>query len=332
MKLYEKVTVDADIDSNNDDGANLPDRSDPEDAVEDIFGSDTTPGKVILVNNGDVDNDGIVDWADGFGLVPSIAESLNSFGTKFVPLVLDFGVSADLLAGYSVEISYSSSTPADVYATYEAPFILPSQGALRLWNVDGSAPRDAIGVVHGGNFVGTGTYEVSQLVSVHPAGVGLLYVEAVRPSLETADQKISFTLRAPDESVLSVDNVRITATQLELEGRGFGETAFHPLDRLHISNLDANPESDHSYGFTPAGYTEMRYRLIDPRQMSRVTLNIGSESLILDGGGGTYLSETFLNTSAASTEQWSLPYTKLHLNPGSVPLQYNPEGVTVVGA
>jgi hypothetical protein len=74
-------TLDLDIDSNNDgtiDGADDP--------VEDIAGDDTRPGKVILVSNFDSDDDGLVDWADGFDWRSGVTADDASPSTVFTPI------------------------------------------------------------------------------------------------------------------------------------------------------------------------------------------------------------------------------------------------------
>jgi hypothetical protein len=79
-------TVDLDIDSDNNDGFNSPDGSEEEDVLE----ADTSTGKIISANTGDLDQDGVIDNEDLNGIN----------GAQFVPIVLRR--SADILPGNDV--------------------------------------------------------------------------------------------------------------------------------------------------------------------------------------------------------------------------------------
>jgi len=57
----KKTCIDLDIDSDNNNAFNAPARSDEE---EDIQDDPSLPGKIIAVNNQDIDDDGVPDYAD----------------------------------------------------------------------------------------------------------------------------------------------------------------------------------------------------------------------------------------------------------------------------
>lgn len=131
------LELDLDIDSDNDNGFDVPDRSMQEDEIEEEGGI-----KVLIVNRGDADRDGVPDYADGFGAHGGVSAS------RFVPIQLNL----DRLHerdGAEVVFSYSASDPAGV-AVVEIPvpdletsytsYTRPS-GHLRLWRKEGAAQR-----------------------------------------------------------------------------------------------------------------------------------------------------------------------------------------------
>ncbi len=89
------VQADLDIDSDNNDGRQAPQRSEQEEQLEDELG---VTGKLIDVNCDDADHDGIPDFADGYDLDASREFAYGSYAdddqvtddraTGFVPLVI----------------------------------------------------------------------------------------------------------------------------------------------------------------------------------------------------------------------------------------------------
>jgi len=62
------VNLDVDVDSDNNNGLDQPERSDHEDEIEDVERDPTRPGKLMDVNDTDLDRDAIPDLIDGFDL------------------------------------------------------------------------------------------------------------------------------------------------------------------------------------------------------------------------------------------------------------------------
>jgi hypothetical protein len=137
------VCGDLDIDSDNSAGAHGgPDRTDGEERIED---DGSLPGKIVAVNDGDSDGDGIPGFADGYDLDKDDFNDVDSAGDRFVPLVLELPAGIDLSAA-RLEFVYPASDPAGVARTGQPPAFEPAPGTLRVWTKDA-------GVRRGGNSV-----------------------------------------------------------------------------------------------------------------------------------------------------------------------------------
>jgi hypothetical protein len=121
------VCGDLDIDSDNSAGAyGGPDRTDGEDRIEDDA---SLPGKIIAVNDGDSDGDGIPDFADGYDLDKNDFNDVDSAGDRFVPLVLELPAGTDLSA-MRVTVVKIGLVPDYNRGAY---FIPPSKSVYRLF-------------------------------------------------------------------------------------------------------------------------------------------------------------------------------------------------------
>ena len=157
------------IDSNND-GSIDPNDED----IEDVANAPDLPGHILSVNNLVTNVNGIPDFADFSG------SAVKAFSR--VEFALPAGVDPNVAL---VTISYSASNPNEVMATGNSPpLYVPAAGHLRLWTKDANQPRDP-----GLDYVGPGVYPASQL----PAS-GVLYLEAIEPSADIADQRILMQL------------------------------------------------------------------------------------------------------------------------------------------
>lgn len=209
IKVY---ATDLDIDSDNDNGFDRPLGTAAEDSMED----DTTmPGKIIAVNNGDEDSDGVPNFVDGFDFYGN--EGVKA-GGKFVPLIVNLPAPIDP-ARDKIRFTYSASdprfarisgagTPSDPYR-YE-----PADGNLRIWTVDGNVSRNKNDPKTGGHFIRPGVdYTISSLPGDRQI---TLYVEAVSPSQTIADQAISVEIYPAGASRwMCGDQVRLTAFQID---------------------------------------------------------------------------------------------------------------------
>jgi hypothetical protein len=128
--------VDLDIDSDNNQGFLPPARDAGEDAIEDNPNKD---GKIIGVNNDDIDGDGVPGFADGYNVDGQAdnsddATTFNSLSAteQMVPLVLELPPGIDPQQAM-VRFRYDDSPPLEVEAgTEPGQFVLPA-GYLRLW-------------------------------------------------------------------------------------------------------------------------------------------------------------------------------------------------------
>ena len=73
--------------------------------------------------------------------------------TPFTPVQIELiNVPADTAR---VKLTYSSSSPSEIEATLDDPFVLPA-GLARLWSRDGIEPRSALPLSEGGDFIDGG--------------------------------------------------------------------------------------------------------------------------------------------------------------------------------
>lgn len=190
--------VDLDIDTDNTNGLDAPDRSESEEDLE----TEPSGMKVMVVNRGDRDDDAIPDYADGFGAFgPDSAGGVQD--VRFVPIVVDLrGLPPESI----VRFEYPASPPQDVMReTVPIPEIQDEYfryhrgaGTLRLWKRDGYEARTA------DDFVETGVdYALEDLEPTQT-----LYVEAVNGS--HAPVTITVTVSSDILPVLS-DSVQVLA-------------------------------------------------------------------------------------------------------------------------
>ena len=84
-RLIPPIYLDLDIDSDNNNQLADPLRTDAEDAIEDVAGDVARPGKVVFVNDGDTDGDGLPDYADGHDRFGDGAADASG---RFTPLIV----------------------------------------------------------------------------------------------------------------------------------------------------------------------------------------------------------------------------------------------------
>ena len=195
---YRLLKVDLDIDSDNTNGAGAPDRSGAEEALED---DEEKPGKLIGVNNGDINFNNIPDYYDGY-------DGRALPGVEFTKLVVEMpeNIEADNIV---VKFNYSDSDPAEVTVVdqttgpkndgsdsswttrggkiYELP-----DGNLRLWTKDGYQARSSASVVDAGDFVPSGVeIEWNDFVLSPGQNEVLLFVEGIRPDEFAGEQVVT---------------------------------------------------------------------------------------------------------------------------------------------
>jgi len=216
------VKMDLDVDSDNNNGFNQPARDENEDEIED---DDSKPGKYIMVNDDDNDDDGIPDFADGFNWDETNGndDDLNS-GEKFVPLVFELKPGIDATKA-KIKFTYSDSDPAGVTRSGTAPnyTYTPAPGTLRIWTKDGNVSRNKASAKAAtpGDFVEAGTYTAEQLGFSGTVGTKVFYVEAIAPSASLGATRILVEVDPyggddPERFILG-DAVRMTAIKVEIK-------------------------------------------------------------------------------------------------------------------
>jgi hypothetical protein len=302
------IAVDLDVDSDN---SGFVEGTAQEDAIEDIAGVDATPGKVLLVNDQDFDNDGIQDYFDGFDAFRSLDEDELLGGTNFAVLTLSIvGLPTDV----PLTLDYSASDPAIFVDGLDGLATAP--GHLRLWTADAETPRSSAGLQAGGHFVPPGTYLPRQLGAVNGELV-TFYVEAIRPSAQTGDLTVTVTV----PSLHLSDRVRFTATQLTFFGKAIDE----PLREAHflVPSTLPSPAATGQVGTMDGQYREYLITIHDPRQTT-TSVKIAGTRLPLTRNGLLLESPFFVLIAPGAPAHPSL--TSIEAAGSSVTWSFNPDG------
>ncbi|WP_269539370.1 LamG-like jellyroll fold domain-containing protein [Cerasicoccus fimbriatus] len=181
-----------------------------------------TPTNVALsVNSGDIDGDGVPNFADGLsnkfeshGVHPTLEEPFVE-SADFYPLKLVLPDEFSSTSGIKLRIVYDASDPNAMSATANGSggydYELPSDGTIRIWTQNGDALRSASTITDnssGAHFVPSGKYvDLDQLGFVADSDTGVisttLYVEAVKfgAFLEPTFLYISYADESIDEVV-----------------------------------------------------------------------------------------------------------------------------------
>ena len=324
MKIY--VSVDLDIDGDNTNGYDDPDRSTAEENLEDS----TSSSKTVPPSISDMDNDKVVDFADFDGV--GDAES----GLHFVPVILElpFDTDADLDSSF-VRFEYESSAPfGDAISrtgsgTTDDPYMhVAAAGRYRIWKKDGFEARSAVDYVEGGK-----TYTAKELG--FEAGKPLkLYVEAVRrlPGAAAIRAMVVQTPSFSNSPFVAFDDVYSTSlvpkTQATFSFQAFipnsvGDPAHANLGPLYEGeNWQVEPEgfpewttlTDFPEGYQGAGPQSATVFSTDNRASANEVGSSRLETFLLTGltpdkigtlaGAGAGLLKTSVGTSSQATMQY----------------------------
>jgi len=196
--------IDLDVDSDNTNGAAVPDHSTTEEGLEDDA---QAPGKIVSVNDDDTDKDTILDYLDFDGIDDEM----------FIPVVFDW-VTTAVGAGATLTFEYQGLDKLTTALGTTVPDLanLGSAGdVLRLWKWDGSRARSPAGVEAGGAHVRPHrAYTFGELGAA--SGRLTLFVEAAAAS-SGASIKASLDPDGPSQpGVVATDTVRLTPLDLGL--------------------------------------------------------------------------------------------------------------------
>lgn len=212
------------MDSDNDNGVNLPTQSEAEEVIENIQGDVNKPGKLIHVNDDDIDNDYIPDYADGINWDGVNGSDDDSVAEEFfTPLVLSLSEHINLSSA-KITISYSSASPETISRNGVSPEYeySPGSGTMRIWTIDGNQARTANSVSAStpGHFVPSGTFDPIQLGFSDIVRKKTFYIEGINPSIDVAASQISVMVDldgdGPREDCL-YDAVRVTIIKVDLD-------------------------------------------------------------------------------------------------------------------
>jgi hypothetical protein len=238
-----EATFDLDVDSDNNDATSAPARTQEEDDVEDFENDPAKPGKIIAVNNTDLDSDGVPDWGDGFNADGNVGNADNmpptaAQGMSFAPILFSMSKGVDLTKA-KLRLSYSASDPAEVEPTLEsgaAGYRMSPEGALRLWTKNGFEERKkgAFNEATPGHYVPPtsegeyGAADFTKLGFTTTQRDVTLYIEVVAPSLQWGEQAII----------------------VEIDPDGDGPAGFVANDRVRVTGVtaDADLDSDNTGG------------------------------------------------------------------------------------
>jgi hypothetical protein len=276
LKIYSLIL---DIDSDNNNGFNPPDRTPEERQFAHYNGDPNHPGKIFLVNDGDIDGDGVIDYADGYNLSNGlISDDAQSPGVQFVPVVLEVG--GDISASAMLKIGYDASDPLKVAGDFTRPFI-PPIGHLRLWTLNGGQPRNGNTIKQGGNFIPSGTYQLSDLGISANGGTVTLYLEGIREIEITGSLTICVSLDPQGNgNFLPSAYVNVHPIRMEITGKGMTDVLTSDINGFIDTEITQPPP------LPDDGTTGLTFNLIPINtQVVPDDQTSSSDAASIEGGG-----------------------------------------------
>ncbi|UXD86199.1 hypothetical protein [Thalassolituus hydrocarboniclasticus] len=175
------TTLDIDMDEDNNNGTDLPDRSALEEAIESI---PKHPGKRIRVNNMDINQNKVPDFAE-FDYLDKTGQRVI---THFVPMVVEIPSHVPM-AGSTLTFSYQGSEPLAIEVSDDPDYPGDSRrklyeaapGVQRMWRTDADKKRDPKGIHSGGDYVTPDhQYSLLQLGFSEQKRTQVFYLEGIR--------------------------------------------------------------------------------------------------------------------------------------------------------
>lgn len=226
--------VDLDVDSNN--NGSVETKNPEEDEIENPGTPeeiDENPGKVFSINDSDIDNDGIIDFCDGFDANNEISadDELSTIETTvFIPMELSAGNLPEgvKLADVKYSFSYTASDPAaaTVKEIKDGDDVIgyscSAPPGFRIWK-DNKTARNKASAVNNGDFIPSGTELTAEQAGMS-GGKHTYYVEATPGALSDLVSKyIQVTVSAEGQEAQS-DTVRVNPICLQLVSKGFNSS------------------------------------------------------------------------------------------------------------
>lgn len=317
------VGFDLDVDSDNTNGFGDPDYSASEDYIEET----ESDQKMIAVNDGDSDGDGIAGMVDGWDRDEQSADATTSADNvsaqdKFVPVVFDLPGAIDPSVA-TMYIFYPHHDPLDPPTPPPGGF---PTGHIRLWKKPGDAQRNAnFAGPDGGDYVVPGaSYFISDLGASETI---TLHAEAIVHSREKGDVKIVAYVDpdgdGPRFGFMLMDSVQLTAVDVGLWLPDAGVTTTERPFRFWLNN-DHDLETEDGSGAADSGDTKVAEKR-DLEDFSRVQFSVSNLVDVNSGGTPWYVKlamtgtdgspsinafsaadpgNSYLTDDAATTKQW----------------------------
>jgi len=236
--------LDVDVDSDNtngDAGSHYgPQGNAVEDDIEHVVAAPPRPGRVVTVNNNDNDDDGILDYFDGFNadgaaLVFGVAadDDVNGDEVDFVRLAIKVSNPAVLTINSQIRITYEASDPNPPAVIVGPPLGL-APGRMRLWMQKGAIARNsaAYNGTPAGDYVAPGVYKASAF-NLHTPRPKSIFIEGVRASPSMGKDTILVELDLDGDGKYDcADIVSITVVALDLD-----------VDSNYDTNVNARDEA-----------------------------------------------------------------------------------------
>lgn len=285
-------------------------------AGKDVTGDDANPGKVVLINDGDADQDGIPDYADGYNLHTEIESDDTSPGASFIPIQVGFHAIDQ--ENTKIKFTYSASAPTSVTRTPTNPYTLPTSGKIRLWMKDGWGghdpvtyeymPRDGKPIASGGDFIEPGVeYSLEDLglanSSHYNSGTSFtIYAEVVKTSDTVADIPVKVEIK-PNANLGFVffDQIRFTGVATEIFSSSLQSDDFSQASMFSPSRFRLQEHIDNPTGNALPQTALFKIKITDPRS-SINSVMIGQQVLPLSPvQDSRYVTDSFIFTTPGAT-------------------------------
>ncbi len=229
--LVNVIAVDLRIDSSNQFGTAVPPANPAADAIEDMDGSTNFPGKIVYMNDMDVDGDEIPDFLDGFDVIDptdplNLAHQKDNIvtGGTFVPLVVTCSLPPGLNpADARIVFEYNANDPGTItqmtlaasssYATNAwQQNTLP--GRIRVWTKDANQNRNPASITNGGDFVTANASLPFTSILAGGATQAVFYLEGVGTSSGWGTDKVHVKVYPiPGYDLYATDEVSYTVVR-----------------------------------------------------------------------------------------------------------------------
>lgn len=220
LAVVNVSSMDLNIDSDNNNGLDEPDRSEDEEEFEFVDGH---PGKALFINHLDRDKDAVPDYADGIDKDWGFGSELSVDASHgFVPILIRYDSSIDVDSAKIMFVCDQISNPAEDVdyseGVFENTFSLIGGKKIRIWRKKGEQARGTKSVTEGGDAVLHNEGFLLSLLSP-TEGEAVVYVEALTGSDELGDIQIELKLNTEGtddiEDFHTVDKVKATVFDVE---------------------------------------------------------------------------------------------------------------------